>query len=97
MNEPSPHLLTVAQVAERLAVDESTVRRRIAQGKLQAYKVGGIRIKPEDVAEYLERSRIVIYQPEKLAKPKPKTARITSDWEAELEARYGPLTRRPSS
>jgi excisionase family DNA binding protein len=91
-------MLTVAQVAERLGVDESTVRRRIAQGKLQAYKVGGIRIKPEDVAEYLERSRVVTCQPEtKVAKPKPKTARITSDWEAELEARYGPLTRRPSS
>lgn len=40
---PRKELLTQQQVAEELCVDVSTVRRWIANGKLQAYRVGNSR------------------------------------------------------
>ena len=47
------------EVAERLAVDPSTVRRWIEDGRLPAVKPGReYRIDPEDLAEFLAVSRI---------------------------------------
>ena len=46
-----PRLLTIAETAEYVGVDERTVRRWIADGTLRASRIGGrlIRIKAEDV------------------------------------------------
>lgn len=54
----TPALLTTAQVAARLAVDPSTVRRWIEDGRLPATKPGGQhRIDPADLDELLHVSR----------------------------------------
>lgn len=52
-----PHL-TVAQSAERLGVSTKTLRRRIADGHLPAYRVNGgrsLRLKVDDVDALLRR------------------------------------------
>ena len=49
--------LTVADIAERLQVDEQTVRRWIRDGRLVARQLGGkagYRIRPTDFEAYLE-------------------------------------------
>ena len=49
--------LTVSDIAERLQVDEQTVRRWIRDGKLVARQLGGkagYRIRPADFEAYLE-------------------------------------------
>jgi excisionase family DNA binding protein len=47
-------LLTVPEVAERLRVHPITVRRHIKAGRLKAVRVGrNIRVRPEDLEEYL--------------------------------------------
>lgn len=53
-------LLTVAEIAERLQVDEQTVRRWIRQGRLAAHNFGGkagYRIQPSALAAFLESTR----------------------------------------
>ncbi len=47
----SARLLTIADTAERLHVSTKTVRRRIADGRLTAYRVGPhlIRLDPAEV------------------------------------------------
>lgn len=46
--------LTVAQVAERLAVRPKTVYQQIWSGRLRAVKVGGaVRVAESDLADYL--------------------------------------------
>jgi excisionase family DNA binding protein len=50
-------LLTVAEIADRLQVDEQTVRRWIRQGRLAAHNFGGkagYRIQPSALAKFLE-------------------------------------------
>jgi excisionase family DNA binding protein len=51
-------MVTVAQAAELLAVDWRTVRRRVADGTIPAYRVAGnkaIRIRKADLALIAER------------------------------------------
>ena len=51
-------MLSPTEVARRLGVSRRTVRRWVAAGVLPAYRVGGvIRIHPEELASFLERSR----------------------------------------
>ena len=51
-------MLSPTEVARRLGVSRRTVRRWVAAGVLPAYRVGGvIRIHPEELARFLERSR----------------------------------------
>ena len=55
------NMLTLHEVAKAMKVSESTVRRWVRAGALIAYKVGQrgqLRIREEDLEEYLE-SRVV--------------------------------------
>jgi excisionase family DNA binding protein len=51
-------LLTVRETAEMLGVDEKTVRRRIAEGEIPAYRLGGkgkaIRVAADELEAWLE-------------------------------------------
>ena len=48
-------LLTLPQVADRLQVSMSTVRRRVAAGELPVVVIGrSHRVRPEDLARYIE-------------------------------------------
>jgi len=48
-------LLTLDQVADRLQVSMSTVRRRVADGELKTVRIGrALRVRPEDLEEYIE-------------------------------------------
>jgi excisionase family DNA binding protein len=52
-------MLTVQEVAERLAVSESTVIRLIEDGAIIAHRVGKqLRITEEDLQAYLARSQV---------------------------------------
>lgn len=52
-------LLTKPQVCELLAISDSTLERIVADGSLAAIRVRGrLRFAEEDLADYLERSRI---------------------------------------
>ncbi|MCL4713353.1 MAG: helix-turn-helix domain-containing protein [Hyphomonadaceae bacterium] len=54
----SPKLLTIEQVADRLAVDPKTVRKRVATRELAAFRIGRQwRISPDDLELYLLRQR----------------------------------------
>lgn len=51
-------LLKVTDVAERLSVSVTTVRRLIDKGKLQTVRIGrSVRIRPEDLEAYIESSK----------------------------------------
>jgi excisionase family DNA binding protein len=51
-------LLTLQQVADRLQVSMSTVRRLVDSGKLKAVRIGrNLRVRPEDLAVYIEASK----------------------------------------
>ena len=51
-------LLTLQQVADRLQVSMSTVRRLVDAGKLKAIKIGrNLRVRPEDLAKYIEEAK----------------------------------------
>ena len=55
---PSPALLTVAAVADRLAVSPRHVRRLIAGGTLPVHRLGRVvRISEDDLARYLASTR----------------------------------------
>ena len=54
-------LLTVPEVAETMKVSQSTVRRMIRRGLITAYKLGDrgqLRIKEDDVEQYVESRRV---------------------------------------
>lgn len=54
-----PRMMTVATVAERLAVTERHVRQLLADGDLPAYRIGrAVRIPEPALAEYLEARRV---------------------------------------
>lgn len=54
-----PSLRTIAQVAERLQVDDKTVRRLIKRGELKAYRLGRqLRISDDDLLAYLDKNRL---------------------------------------
>jgi excisionase family DNA binding protein len=54
---PNEPLLSLAEVAKRLAVTEKTVRRMIADGELPALRVGHgrgvLRVDPDELAAWL--------------------------------------------
>lgn len=51
-------LLTLQQVADRLQVSMSTVRRLVAAGKLKAVRIGrNLRVRPEDLSKYIEEAK----------------------------------------
>lgn len=55
---PSPQLLTVAEVAERLAISERTARRLIKSGELVTHRIGrAVRISEADLAAYVKGAR----------------------------------------
>jgi excisionase family DNA binding protein len=61
-------LLTVVQVAERLAVCEKTVRRLIDRGDLPVLRVGGsIRIEPAQLEAWLHAGDVMRLEQEILA------------------------------
>ena len=48
-----------ASLASRLSLDRKTVYRAIDRGELRAFKIGAaLRIDPEDVSDWLERSAV---------------------------------------
>lgn len=48
-------LLTLQQVADRLQVSISTVRRLVDAGELRTVRIGrNLRVRPEDLAAYIE-------------------------------------------
>lgn len=55
MSQPPTQLATLADVAARFGVSQRTVRRRIAEGKITAYRFGPtlIRVDPDEVASLL--------------------------------------------
>jgi excisionase family DNA binding protein len=57
MSDPHEKMLTVKQVAERMSVDEKTVRNWIRRGELRAINIGRIRpeyrIRPDDFDEFV--------------------------------------------
>lgn len=59
MNDTREHLLTVAEVAERVGLKHQAVRRAISRGDLDAVKLcGRVRIEPAALTAWIERSRI---------------------------------------
>jgi len=53
-------LLTVEQLAERLAVNQMTVRRMVNRGQLPAVRIGrAIRFRPADVDAFLKSVRVL--------------------------------------
>ena len=55
-------LLTIQEVVEIMKISESTVRRLIKSGALPAYKIGKrgqLRVKQEELEEYLEKQKVV--------------------------------------
>ncbi len=55
------NLLTLREVAEAVNVAETTVRRRVRDGSLSAYKLGKrgqLRVKEEDLESFLEGQRV---------------------------------------
>ncbi len=59
--DDSIEYLTLQEVAQAVKVSETTVRRWVRSGDLPAFKVGGrgqIRIDPEDLRSFMERSRV---------------------------------------
>lgn len=59
-------LLTVADVAERLSISTATAYELVKHGKLTCYRIGAargaIRVREEDLAEYLQRNVSVVRQ-----------------------------------
>jgi excisionase family DNA binding protein len=58
MSQSQEQMLTVKQVADRMNVDEKTVRKWIQSGQLRALNIGRIRpeyrIRPSDFDEFMQ-------------------------------------------
>ena len=77
-----PSLLTVAQVAQQLAVCPKTVRRLVARGDLPAIHVGrAVRIEPATLDAYMARQTST--PPEAVVRP--AQALQGPSWRATLE------------
>jgi excisionase family DNA binding protein len=78
-------VLTVVQVAERLAVGESTVRSYIRTGRLRAARVGPrlYRVTEADLGAFLA-SAARDASPAAPARPRPRPT-LAPDWRAELQ------------
>ncbi len=63
-----PDLLSVRNVAEKLGVSETTVRRMVSAGELVKANVRGVKVHKKDLESYIEASRTV---PGDTAAPKP--------------------------
>ena len=51
----SPSAITVPEIAKQWHVHENTIYREIWRKRLRAFKVAGVwRVKPEDLARYLD-------------------------------------------
>jgi len=56
-----PELLTLAECAALAKVHPRTLRRAIATGQLEAYRIGRlIRIRPDDLDTYLTRKAVTL-------------------------------------
>lgn len=53
-------LLTVAEVAKMLKVNRNFVYKIINNGELEAVRVGSIKVRKEDLNEYVRRQKIWI-------------------------------------
>ena len=51
-------LLTVAEVAKELRVNRNYIYKLIKEGELKAVKIGSIKVRKEDLEEYVERNII---------------------------------------
>jgi len=63
MSQSKEKMLTVKQVADRLSVDERTVRGWIQKGELKAVNIGGrlrpeYRIRPDDLEAFIKSREI---------------------------------------
>jgi excisionase family DNA binding protein len=59
--QDTKEMLTVKEVAQQLSVSVSTVYKAIEAGALPAYKIqGAIRVKSEDLDQYLEHNKITV-------------------------------------
>ena len=55
---PTPRLLSVATVAERLAISTKTVRRCIETGALRVHRLGRcVRISEDDLQNFIDQHR----------------------------------------
>ena len=73
--------LKIPEVARRLDVSEPTVRRMVKGGKLPSVFIGGAyRVNEEDLAEYIERARVI---PGKAETPSSLESSLLSDLEHE--------------
>jgi excisionase family DNA binding protein len=73
MDQPSPTVLTLQQVASRLQISVSQVVTLVDAGKLRAFNTGTktrreLRIKPEWIDEFVEQS--TVEPPRKMTRPK---------------------------
>ncbi len=69
-------LLTVQEVADTMKVSESTVRRLIRRGHIAAYKVGDrgqLRVKEDDLEEYVESQRVLVGNGDDTHKVRPES------------------------
>jgi len=56
----TPTLLTIRDVAERLAISRSTIQRYITSGELRSITLGGCRrVSEEDLDDFLDRMSVV--------------------------------------
>ena len=49
-------LLSVAEVAKELRVNRNYIYKLIKEGELKAVKIGSIKVRKEDLEEYVERN-----------------------------------------
>ena len=70
MTTDADKLLAIDEVAERLNVSVSTVRRLVRDGALPAYRVGGLlRFRLPEVEAYIDAQRIPVIAPRLGNKP----------------------------
>ena len=75
----SGHLLTIAEVAERLRIGRTTAYQLVQQGKIAAHRIGAgrgaIRISEEDLNAYLASCREQNQPSSKTPEPPPRRLR----------------------